>query len=68
MVIKKVFSATVGKDKTLSAASLKVISATTNLSPAAVCETTSLNIFGVLPNSTSSGKSIGVSNVSLPAK
>ena len=68
MVIKKVFSATVGKDKIRSAASANVILAKDNSSPSAFSVATSLKILGVLPNKTSSGKSIGVSNLSLPAK
>lgn len=68
MVIKKVFSATVGSDKILSAASANETSLKSNESPSAFVETTSLIILGVLPSKTFSGKSMGVSNLSLPSK
>ena len=60
MVIRKVFSATVGNDKIRSAASLSVIPLSSNAAELAVEDVTSRCILGGLPSNTSKGISIGL--------
>ena len=60
MVIRKVFSATVGKDKMRFAASLKVMPASFSAGELTLVELTSRCILGGLPKSTSRGISIGL--------
>ena len=60
MVIRKVFSATVGKDKMRFAASANVIPVSSNAGELTFADSTSRCILGGLPKSTSRGISIGL--------